>query len=331
MIRKALLAALIALTPVLLPVPPALAGGTITGVVSTDRVYPAGKPTVVQVEVRKGNVVYKTCVVEVSGPFQERRCSKYHPAFACNTSFGAEVRYIVLSGDGLIDCDRVPEDPNGFNWCTGSQAGIHIYPGNENPWSARATAWVEVIPPTPTPTPPPCGGSWVELVPPGGDFRVIPPWPIVTGQDPERRGVDVEVAAWGGKVRLHWRRPEWVCDDEECHWECTDGIETHEDPLAEVRLSYRLSEESQRWIRESLARRYPGAGVKGRYPVVVLLYKGTGMMSYRGAARRLNVADPGLYELEITLRTTGTPVSRPQVRHLKGLFKVWLLDSTLVR
>lgn len=186
--------------------------------------------------------------------------------------------------------------------------------------------------PTPTPTPPTCGATWTEITPPYAQVRTEPPFPIVVGQDPDRRGVDVPIRVWGGKVEYHWQVLRKVCDNSECtewHWVCEEHQNTYPDPVKKVDVTIWLSDASRRWIEKDLAQRYPGAKVKGAYPITLEVYRG-GTMYFDGGPRKLQLQDPGAYEFTVRVETMGTPRSDPQVKSFSGTFKVHLLRDTML-
>lgn len=136
--------------------------------------------------------------------------------------------------------------------------------------------------------------------------RLAPDFPVVVGQDPERRGADLSVdvtvppvvVSYNVEVSQPERRCDWVgpgggtgCpqgsyDNTDWHpwmagndWRAVDGTrvtcerrtETHPDRIASLRVQAELTAESIAWITGDLAARYPGARV---YQPLWSLYPG---------------------------------------------------------
>ena len=188
--------------------------------------------------------------------------------------------------------------------------------------------------------------------------KVAPEQPVVVGQDPGRRGVDilVEVEVPGVVVTRYTRSSRLVCQGfggpqassawctaGECrancagathyywvsHQECHTSVEVLEDPVEELKVTLVLRPESVAWIEGELARRYPAARVQlgrmeleppGGWPRAA-------RFSY--LFERLPLPDPGVWEIVLEGRTHGTAFSRPRALQLRQEFPVWLLDSTL--
>lgn len=194
---------------------------------------------------------------------------------------------------------------------------------------------------TPTPTPPPCqvGYEYVKLIPPSASFYYYPPFPIVEGQDPQKRGVDFTIYAYGGRAEKYRRELVKECNGggtypDDCpndwHWECVDKLlERHDDPLREVKIELNLSQESIAWITGELARKYPGARVKGNYPRLIDLLRSGRTMSFYAQVRKKLLVDPGKYEFKLLLDTTGTPISDPQHREYRDEIRCYLREEKL--
>lgn len=237
-----------------------------------------------------------------------------------------------------------------------------IPPTVEPPETPIPTAGPETPVPTQEPpaTPevpevPECPLPGLILNPPSlGEVTIQPPYPIVVGQDPEKRGVDFIIPAYGGSATWRWWElviviDEWheECDDvwdedegrfrercrrviDEWHWECKAFEETYEDPVAEIGAKVELDAGSMAWIEGEMAQRFPGAHVYGSYPIGLGGHSvGLGSMEATFYAREVQLQDPGLYHLNARVNTTGTPISAPQTARTEEDFDVWLRDETL--
>ncbi len=238
---------------------------------------------------------------------------------------------------------------------------------------------------TPTPgipgTPPasgPCPGPSLAF----GDVsvagrKVAPPNPIVVGQDPERRGVDVELRVTIPPVVFTWYEAQTreICefspgrdgsgcpapgdqydevigeDGESADWvssmannaywqassqtECLQHIEIFPDYLDAATLNINLTPGSRSWILTGLARAYPGASLKK--PDWAFSFVGPGglgsesLVFWSQLIPSIQLADPGVYSLRLSGRTTGTLVSSPRAFVLPlDELQVELLRVTLV-
>jgi len=256
----------------------------------------------------------------------------------------------------LIPIDWGPEGPPDWppDW--------PLPPTVEPPETPIPTAGPETPVPTrePPATPqvpevPECPEPQLVLSPPSfGEVTIQPPYPIVVGQDPEKRGVDFILPAYGGSATWRWWElviviDKWheECDDiwdedegrfrercrrviDEWHWECKAFEETYEDPVAEIGAKVELDAGSVAWIEGEMAQRFPGAHVYGSYPMGLGGHSvGLGSMEATFYAREAQLQDPGLYHLNARVNTTGTPISAPQTARTEEDFEVWLRDETL--
>ena len=124
-----------------------------------------------------------------------------------------------------------------------------------------------------------CVSSWnAPAINPA--FVLDPPYPITIGQDPDDRGVDIRGAtARGGANR------------------CPNGAPAKITSLAIQEV--RLAPSSVTWITGELARKYPGARVKGAYPFVPA-YSASGQGTpVASLAFHLDPLDPGYYDVTI--------------------------------
>jgi hypothetical protein len=168
--------------------------------------------------------------------------------------------------------------------------------------------------------------------------KIAPAYPIVVGQDPNKRGVDVSasIQTHPAIVKFDVPKYEHECQyvggavlDSACQnnpgWKnkkvfvgCETRTLTYPDPIAFAVIDADLAPESIRWITTDLAAKYPGAHVyqahwalwPGRAPSQGGLSGDQTNLSLR--YDQLPLADPGSYTLRIQGRTTGTPFTPPQ-------------------
>ncbi len=238
--------------------------------------------------------------------------------------------------------------------------------------------------PTPgvgTPTPPPttsCPAPSLtfDAVTATGE-KTNPLKPVVVGQDPEKRGADVELRITIPPVIFTWyeaniirtceysdggdgsgcpgpaNRYDSIIDanGSETSWdvsmennptwedlqetECIQHIEVFPDYLNFATLSINLSAESRYWILSELAQAYPGAQIKR--PDWSFAFWGPGSLGSEDVVfwsqqiPSIQFADPGIYRIRVSGRTTGTLVSAPRTFNLAlSEFPVDLLRVTLI-
>ena len=231
--------------------------------------------------------------------------------------------------------------------------------------------------PTPIPQRPDCPAPFVtagKII--GTGSQIAPLKPVVVGQDPEKRGVDLQVTVQIPPVEYHWYeantilnceyrsngsgsgcpgpasryddvtgrlgQDSWTASmagssrwDEADYTECIEHVETFADYLAFANLSASLNPESRAWILNYLALAYPGAGLK--HPDWAFPFNGPGSangsnwVNWTQTQTRIQVADPGTYQIRLQGRTTGTPVSAPRSFALDlDPFLVEMLRVTLI-
>jgi len=219
----------------------------------------------------------------------------------------------------------------------------------------------------PTPSPPPvCPAPFIQTNPiqvtggSGEGGKTAPQNPVVIGQDPERRGVDVQVNVLIPPVIYHYFRAIRH-EDQVCVWdnsgtstgcpghpgnpywqtevnvwyECEEHTLVFPDYLASVRVSVSLTADSRNWILTDLAQAYPGAHLI--HPDFSYSFPGPGSLlgdqsvAWTTTIPRIQTADPGDFETTVTVRTSGTPVSAPRQAQVNlGQFSVELVEVTLI-
>lgn len=181
--------------------------------------------------------------------------------------------------------------------------------------------------------PDPChcpGDSWQYAQPAAGELRWEPPYPVVIGQDPQRRGVDVILTVWIDPATHIWYGPD--CPG------CTEHRDPVRDELIGVAVQLTLSEASRNWIESELAQRYPGARV--RQPEIAA--PGTLSDCYYAGNRHVCTitahlepidpgwpVDPGWYEVALTV--TSNLAHRVNAVSIPEQVPVYLKDTTIIQ
>lgn len=149
----------------------------------------------------------------------------------------------------------------------------------------------------------------------GSGGKLAPPYPVVVGQDPQRRGVDIQARVAIPPIIYHYfeaiRREELLCvqgypspynsgcpgpaseysnawsasmaGSDRYHvvdhiwYDCLEHTHVYTDYLAESRITLSLTEESRQWILTSLTQAYPGAHLK--HPDFGFDFRGPGSLS----------------------------------------------------
>lgn len=204
--------------------------------------------------------------------------------------------------------------------------------------------------------------------PSGEGGKLAPDYPIVVGQDKERRGVDVtanvtvppviytyfipiprsEVVCVrapqrdGGNcgagvtnVSERWGNPEWKAI-ERITYDCRKRVEVYTDYLAYVNISLVLSGPARAYIEGKLESVYPGAHVY--QPIFNLDFSGPGReiggqrVFWEGIWEEIPIRDPGTWIVVISGATTGTEVSAPRTFSVGiGNFEVAVIRVKLDR
>jgi len=135
-----------------------------------------------------------------------------------------------------------------------------------------------------------------------------PPYPLVITQDPDQLGVDVTVTITGG---LKTNSCPGV------------GQQT----ITSVTLDrVDLAASSVDWIENELAVVYPGAHVKGNYPLRPN-YLTNGLNTTTATLTfHLDPEDPGYYDVQITARQSDGQQTTTTLQ-----VSVWLFETTIIR
>ncbi len=253
-------------------------------------------------------------------------------------------------------------------------------PGTPVPPTSTPPPTPTPVPPhTPTPTATPQGGCKESSLSRSGVGTILiekiaPPNPVVVGQDPSKRGVDVHVRIVSPAVIYTYEKWEVVSSETRCchtdpntgwktcqddkspcdngwtgwnrettdKWGCKEYKETYPDPvdLGTLQVKAVLTAESRDWINNELARKYPGAKV--RHPEWELIplggwarYESTGgdqVYTLEATVGRIQLEDPGYYDLQVSGRTKGTPYTAAVSFGWKGEpFDVVLIETALIK
>ena len=209
-----------------------------------------------------------------------------------------------------------------------------------------------------------CADPTIEQGPPVLTVaRTAPPYPLVIGQDPERRGADVQASVSIPPVIFTWYElvPVYESRCREAHageqgqcktspektylngvWEtvhvrddCRQHVEVYPEPVTDVVVWARLTTASTEWIQDTLAQRYYGAHTKrpqlSLVPQLGPWSRGCSGGTCTASAFIAGVPfeDPGTFELLLRVETGGTPVTRPRSLFERGELQVYLARVTL--
>jgi len=170
-----------------------------------------------------------------------------------------------------------------------------------------------------TPTPPPAGPPEQDTRNPDLELFYRPANPVVVGQDPERRGVDICLRARSHPVIRTTYTIEW--DEEQEEWVQVPHTTVVPDPidLGSIRIQAALTDQSIQWITGVLAQRYPGLTVHqaawtiapdANWQVSGQL-QADGSYTVTGCNARLPFDDPGRYRVRASFATHGTAWTEP--------------------
>lgn len=185
-------------------------------------------------------------------------------------------------------------------------------------------------------------------------LKTAPNYVLVTGQDPEKRGVDLRFELTISPTIYHYYLWEEVEDGQICntgapiescpadqiitqtHLECVEHKIAFCEPASNVRASASLAQSSRDWIRNDLAKVYYGADLI--HPDWTWTEGGSGGCdggkTYRWqlSIPGVQVRDPGFYSLTVAGATDGTPVSEPRsFRITNGQFDAYLMETTIIQ
>lgn len=180
--------------------------------------------------------------------------------------------------------------------------------------------------------------------------KVAPNYPLVVGQDPDKRGVDISVSVSVQPTIVKSWEPEPVteCKDgpnangvSNCttkggkaghekivDWTCKEREQTYQECIKFASAEINLTSNSRDWILNELSIRYPNAYL--HKPRISM--GSTHSCSWNQTYPKIQVADPGYFDINISGQTSGTPVSAP--RTFGGganQFGVWLKEIAIIK
>jgi hypothetical protein len=167
-------------------------------------------------------------------------------------------------------------------------------------------------------------------------IKIAPNYPLVVGQDPNKRGADVYVSAsiqptvykYYTQVPVYGTSKVCSGDQSKCkikdmitvttliRMDCTPHTIYYKEPIIGVKATASLTKASQDWINNGLSAYYYGAAVKK--PIFTLVpglanatgsCNGSNVCSASATINRIQFQDPGYYGLSLSVTTAGTPVS----------------------
>lgn len=220
--------------------------------------------------------------------------------------------------------------------------------------------------PSPTPIPQPhcpsnaedLGGSVTSTVPPTGPVITLstaPKFPIVAGQDPTKRGLDLtaDISVPSCTVNWHYRVQEdyIYCGKETCNcsidncelrqrWKEWDDTCSENYPLAGVTIDGRLNADSVNWINGPLQQQYPGVRVyQGSlrfFPNVLARqteYTVGNPTTWSMAGLKYLLQDPGDWDVVVNVATQPTTHCGPQqwTQTFPKYLPVYFRDQTITK
>jgi len=190
--------------------------------------------------------------------------------------------------------------------------------------------------------------------------KIAPPYPLVVGQDPDRRGVDLtwEVrvgptlytygvrvpvvtnvcSPWNGTGPSNCKTPGGLAGvlHSSTSYVCQQRTTTYTEGLNWATPSASLSQSSQDWILNTLSLRYPRAYLHhpdfsfAAFPDTGEFQGSTFVLDFGQTG--VQVADPGYFDLGMAGATTGTPVSTWRgFSKSGGSFQVYLEEAVIIK
>ena len=174
-----------------------------------------------------------------------------------------------------------------------------------------------------------------------------PPYPLVVGQDPDKRGVDVSFSASVSPTiyTYYTQEPIEECvpgttasgqynctkkgvrgHSEQTGFQCVSHTQSYSECITSASASISLSKESRNWILNELSIRYPEAYLHHPY----FSFSGGGC-AWSASKDHVQVADPGNWNMLFSGRTSGTPVSGARSFNRASVFSVWLKEVVIIK
>lgn len=203
---------------------------------------------------------------------------------------------------------------------------------------ALLTSLTETPPPPATETPPsPCPASSIQLGAISASAnQTAPPYPLVVGQDPDKRGIDVVFSASVAPTiyTYYTEEPEYErCTSRPCGtnrriigYTCEKHTESYAECIESASASIALSQDSRDWILNELSIRYPEAYL--HHPA--FSFSGGGCV-FSVSKQNVQTADPGNWNVLLSGSTSGTPLSGPRGFSRESVFQVWLKEVVIIK
>jgi len=169
--------------------------------------------------------------------------------------------------------------------------------------------------------------------------KVAPPYPLVVGQDPDKRGVDVAFSASVAPTIYTYYTSVPIYGEEV---KCVNGVcvnrqvvtghtcqihtQSYSECIESASASISLSKESRDWILNELSIRYPEAYL--HHPN--FSFSGGGC-TFSVSKDHVQVADPGNWNMRLSGSTSGTPVSGPRSFSRASVFSAWLKEVVIIK
>ena len=200
------------------------------------------------------------------------------------------------------------------------------------------------MPPAPPPAPanpPPvhCPGSSVH---PGaisdGGSKTCPPYPLVVGQDPNKTGVNLSFhASVAPTIYIYYIQVPitarqcspltGLCHSVTTGYRCVQQSRSYPECIASASGSISLTSASRDWILNTLSLQYPEDYIHDPF----FSFGGSGC-AWSASGKGVQIDDPGTWDIAISGRTSGTPVSAPRGFSGGGSpFDVWLKEVEIIK
>jgi hypothetical protein len=166
--------------------------------------------------------------------------------------------------------------------------------------------------------------------------QIAPPYPLVVGQDPDRRGVDLAFSASVGATiyTYYTQKPIYErvcttnlgCQNKITGHTCERKTRSYPECIESASASISLSKNSREWILNELSIRYPEAYL--HHPN--FSFNGSGCV-FSVSEQNVQVADPGNWNVRLSGNTSGTPVSGPRSFSRNSMFQAWLKEVVIIK
>ncbi len=209
-------------------------------------------------------------------------------------------------------------------------------------------------PPTEEELPPAPGTCPGPSVTPGRIVKsarlVAPDYPLVVGQDPDKRGADIMASAHVEPTIYTYYTSEPVTECSEgaskngttncttdsgkpghekvVDWECVQHQKIYPECISFASATLKLTAESQGWILNELSIRYPGAYLHNPR----IAFGSSNGCQWNETYPSVQIEDPGTWDIFINGQTSGTPVSAPRPFGGKsGEVGAWLRETAIIK